>query len=70
LYLRWSKKELEALQKLWPNPKIPLEEIYKVFPDRSRGAVAEKAHELGIALKREGKINEDLLKKLLSVEEG
>jgi len=68
--MNWSKREIEVLEKLYPNSDITKNDILKVFPTRSWGAIMKKASEHGFKRgSMGGKIDEEYFKKLKEVVE-
>lgn len=68
----WTDEEEEALKKLWTNPSISDEQIDAVLLKRTWGGIRKKALQLGFTPRwklREKRINRELFKKLLEVEE-
>ena len=48
--VRWSEEEITFLKFSYPNKEFTLDEIIKALPNRSKAAIQQKAHSLGLHL--------------------
>ena len=48
--VRWSEEEITFLKFSYPNKEFTLDEIIKALPNRSKAAIQQKAHSLGLNL--------------------
>ena len=72
-YRYWTEEEEETLKRLWINPKVSLEDIERVFVDRTQKAILAKVNQLKLPLYttvRASKIDKEYLKQLYEVIEG
>ncbi len=67
----WTSHEVDILKKLWNNADVTMQEIRKVFPKRTLGAIHHKAYRLELGPRPQtDTIDEEYLKKLYEVIEG
>ena len=69
----WSKREEDVLRQLWEKEEVSFEDILKVFFERTEKAIEGKVKELGLTPQGQrvkAKLDEDYLRKLLTVKDG
>jgi len=68
--LKWSNEERNILKELWASPKISIDEICKVFPERTRLSISDQANSLRITRPIGSTIDLEYLKKIREVIKG
>jgi len=64
---KWSEEEIQLLKKLYPNPDVSMEDLRKIFKNRSTSAIVTQANRLGLRRPVGGVIDYEYLKKLKEV---
>ena len=68
--IAWSDEEKNILKELWPSSKVTVNDILKVFPNRSRKAVEDQANDLGLKRPKGTEIDMEYLRNLRKVVRG
>ena len=68
--VKWSDEEKNILKELWPSSKVTIDEILKVFPNRSRKAIEDQANDLRIHRPTGTEIDMEYLRNLRKVIKG